>query len=81
MFDKLKQIKELKSLQDELKKETYDIEKNGVRLVMNGGLELQEIHLTEDIPSSQQEQAILQAHNELIKKVQMAMASRFQGMM
>lgn len=81
MFDKLKQMKELKSLQDEIKKETFDIEKNGVRLVMNGGMELTEIRLNPELSQEQQEQTIMQAYNELIRKVQMAMAQRFQGMM
>lgn len=81
MFDKLKQMKELKSLQDEIKKESYDIEKNGVRLAMNGGMELTEIHLNPELSQDQQEQTIMQAYNELIRKVQMAMAQKFRGMM
>ena len=80
-YDKLKQLKELKSLQDDLKKESYDIEKNGVRLVMNGGMELEEIRLNPQLSQEQQEQAIMQAYNELIRKVQMAMAQKFRGMM
>lgn len=81
MFDKLKQIQELKSLQNELKQQTYDIEKNGVRLVMNGGMEITELHLNPELSQQEQEQTIMQAYNELIRKVQMAMAQRFQGMM
>ena len=81
MFDKLKQLKELKSLQDDLKKESYDIEKNGTRLVMNGGMELVEVHLNPDLSQQEQEQTIMQAYNELIRKVQMAMAQKFRGMM
>lgn len=81
MFDKLKQMKELKSLQDEIKKESYDIEKNGVKLSMNGGMELTEIHLNPELSQEQQEQTIMEAYNELIKKVQVAMAQKFQGMM
>ena len=81
MFDKLKQMKELKSLQGEIKKESYNIEKRGVRLVMNGGMELIEIHLNPELSQEQQEQTIMEVYNELIRKVQMAMAQRFQGMM
>jgi DNA-binding protein YbaB len=81
MFDKLKQLKELKGLQNEIKKESYDIDHHGVRLVMNGGMELQEVHLSPDLQQEQQEQALVQAHNDLLRKVQMAMAQRFRGMM
>ena len=81
MFDKLKQLKELKGLQDELKKQTYDTEKNGTRLVMNGGMELVEISLNPDLSLKDQARALKEAHNELLRKVQMAMAQKFQGMM
>ena len=81
MFDKLKQLKELRDLQQEIKKEKYEMEKNGVKIVMSGGLELEEVHLNPALSQEEQERAILEVHNELIKKVQMAMAQRFQGMM
>jgi DNA-binding protein YbaB len=81
MFDKLKQMKELKSLQDEIKKESYDIEKNGIKLSMNGGMELIEVHLNPELSQEQQEETIVQAYNELLGQVQMAMAQKFQGMM
>ena len=81
MFDKLKQLKELKGLQDELKKQTYDIEKNGTRLVMNGGMELVEISVNPELSPEDQARALKEAHNELLHKVQMAMAQKFQGMM
>jgi len=81
MFDKLKQLKELRDLQQEIKKEKYEMEKNGVKIVMSGALELEEVHLNPVLSQEEQERAILEAHNELIKRVQMAMAQRFQGMM
>jgi DNA-binding protein YbaB len=81
MFDKLKQMKELKGLQDEMKRESFDIEKNGVRLAMNGGMELVEVRLNPELSQEQQEQTIMQAYNELLRKVQMAMAQKFRGMM
>jgi hypothetical protein len=34
MFDKLKQLKELRDLQQEIKKEKYEMEKNGVKIVI-----------------------------------------------
>jgi len=81
MFDKLKQMQEMKNLQDEIKKEMFELEKNGVRLVMNGGMQLQEVQLNPDLSQEQQEKALLEAHQELMQKVQMAMAQKFRGMM
>jgi DNA-binding protein YbaB len=81
MFDKLKQLKELKGLQDEMKRQSYDIEKNGVRLAMNGAMELMEVQLNPELSIEDQARALKDAHNELLRKVQMAMAQKFQGLM
>jgi len=81
MFDKLKQMQEMKNLQDEIKKEVYELEKNGTKIVMNGGMQLQEIHLNPNLSQEEQEKTLLEAHQELMQKVQMAMAQKFRGMM
>ena len=81
MFEKLQQLKQLRDLQQKIKQEKYDIEKNGVKLIMNGGLEIEEIRLNPELSQERQEQTLREAHNELIKKVQMAMAQQFRGMM
>ena len=81
MFDKLQQLKQLKDLQSEIKQERFNVEKQGTKIVMNGTLEIEEIHLNPELNQEQQEKAIQDALNELIKKVQMSMAQRFRGMM
>ncbi len=81
MFDKLQQLKQLHDLQQEIKKEKYDAEKNGVKLVMNGELELEEVRLNPALSQEEQERTLREAYNGLIKKVQMAMAQKFRGMM
>jgi len=81
MFDKLQQLKQLKDLQSEIKQERFDVEKQGTKIVMNGTLEIEEVHLNAELNQEQQEKAIQDALNELIKKVQMSMAQRFRGMM
>ena len=81
MFDKLQQLKQLKDLQSEIKQEKFDVEKQGTKIVMNGTLEIEEVHLNPELSQEQQEKAIQDAFNELIKKVQMSMAQRFRGMM
>ena len=81
MFDKLQQLKQLKDLQSEIKQERFNVEKQGTKIVMNGTLEIEEIQLNPELNQEQQEKAIQDALNELIKKVQMSMAQRFRGMM
>jgi hypothetical protein len=48
---------------------------------MNGGFEIEEIRLNTALSLAEQEQAILETHNELLRKVQVAMAQRLQGLM
>ena len=81
MFDKLQQLKQLKSLQDELKKQTFDEEVQGVHVTVNGGLQIEEIHLNPELDPAAQEQALAQCINQAMRKAQITMAQKFQGMM
>lgn len=81
MFDKLQQLKQLKGLQDELKKQAFSEEIQGVHVTVNGGLQIEQIHLNPDLDHAAQEQALTQCINQAMRKAQMAMAQKFQGMM
>ena len=81
MFDKLQQLKQLKSLQDELKKQTFDEEVQGVHVTVNGGLQIEQIHLNPELSPAAQEQALAQCIHQAMRKSQMVMAQKFQGMM
>ena len=79
MFDKFKQLMQLKGLQDEIKKQRFESEKNGIKVVINGGFNLEEIKINSDLDQKQQENLIKECFNEAIKKAQMAMAQKFSG--
>lgn len=79
MFDKLKQIKQLKELQDSLKEEIIEIEKNGVKIVINGKMEVISITLNDKISIQEQERATKDGVNEAFKKIQ-AIAAQKMGM-
>ena len=81
MFDKLKQLKELRELQSQAQTEKFEGEKNGTKVVMNGALSVEDVYLNPDLSLKEQEGAVQEALNEAIKKVQMAMMQKFQGMM
>ena len=49
MFDNLKQLHQLKKMQDEFKKETVTLEKNGLKVTINGNFEIQEIILNSEL--------------------------------
>ncbi|MCD5397262.1 MAG: YbaB/EbfC family nucleoid-associated protein [Candidatus Pacebacteria bacterium] len=76
MFEQLKQMKKLKQMQDSFKKERFEVENQGIRVVINGNLEVQEIYLNQDLDKSSQEQILKQCLNEVAKKAQMALAKQ-----
>ncbi len=76
MFDKIKQIKELKEIQNELKKEKIELEKDGVKITLNGSLELEDIRLNPNLSIEEQEKAIKNTLNDAIRKAQLNLASK-----
>lgn len=79
MFDKLKQLAQLKELQDKIKKERVETGKNGVRLVMDGTFEVIEIKLNPDLDLKTQEESIKDCLREARQKIQTALAKNFAG--
>lgn len=80
MFDQLKQLKQLKEIQDQLKKERVEVEKNGVKAVVNGKMEIEEIVLNPDFGIEQQEKAVKDCVNEAVRKVQTNLAQKMSQM-
>ncbi len=76
MFDKLKQLKELKGLQSQLEQEKVEVEKNGIKVVLNSKMEIQEISLNTELTKEEQEEAIKDCINEAMKKIQMIAAQK-----
>jgi DNA-binding protein YbaB len=84
MFNKLKQFKDLRSqaktMQSALAQETISEEKNGVKIILNGNMEILELHLNENLSKNAQEDAVKACFNEAIKKAQRVMAKKLQDM-
>lgn len=76
MFDKLKDLKKLKELQGELGKERAEVEKNGVRVVVSGKMEIEEVVLNTELSKEEQERAVKDCANEAMKKIQMLAAQK-----
>jgi DNA-binding protein YbaB len=70
MFDKFKQLKQMKELRDSLSKEKEEFEKRGVRVVVNGKMEVEEIHLNSELTKEEQEEVVRECINEAFKKIQ-----------
>lgn len=81
MFDKIKQLMQLKGLQDAIKKEKFEAEKEGIKIVINGGFNVEEIILNPALGKEQQEKILKECFNEATKKVQASMLQKFSGLM
>jgi len=84
MFSKLKQFKDLRSqaktMQNALAEEIISEEKNGVKITLNGNLEVTEVITNEELSKKDQEKALLDSINGAIKKAQKIMAKKMQEM-
>ncbi len=84
MFNKLKQFKDLRSqaktMQNALADERVNEEKNGVKITLNGNLEVEKVQLNSELSQEASERAIKDCINSAIKKAQKIMAKKMQDM-
>lgn len=84
MFSKLKQFQDLRSqaktMQSALSQETITEEKNGVKVVLNGNMEVTSITLNESLSKSSQEDVLKTCFNDAVKRAQRLMAKKLQDM-
>ncbi len=84
MFNKLKQFKDLRSqaktMQNALAEESVSIEKKGIKMTMNGNMEITELTISEDLSKQDISKYMKETVNEGIKKVQKLMATKMQEM-
>jgi len=76
MFDKLKELSELKKIQSELGQEKTEVEKNGVKIVINGKMEIEEVVLNPELNKEEHEKVVKNCINEATKKMQMFAAKK-----
>lgn len=84
MFNKLKHLKDLrnqaKTMQNALAEEKISIERGGVKVTMNGNMEITSISINEDLAKDSLEGILTDCVNEAIKKTQKIMAQKIQEM-
>lgn len=81
MFDKFKQMAQLKSLQDEIAKEKFEAEQEGVKVIVNGKLMVEDIVLNPELSTERQAQVVKDCLNDALKKAQTSAAQKMMGMM
>ena len=80
MLDKLKQFKQLKSLHDAAKSERFEASKDGVRVVINGNIQVEEVTLNPDLDLEQQAKVLQACFNDAVQNAQMGMAQKLQNL-
>jgi DNA-binding protein YbaB len=84
MFGKLKYMKDLRSqaktMQNALAQESITVEKNGIKVVMNGNMEIISLSINESLAKESLEGMMINCLNEAIKKTQRLMAQKMQEM-
>ena len=81
MFNQLKQLQQLKKIKDVLKKERREVKKDGVRVVVNGKMEIEEIQLNSQMDIEKQGKIVKDCINEAMKQIQREAATKmFQGL-
>jgi len=82
MFNKLKHLKDLRSkakiMQNALASESITVEKGGIKVTMNGNMEITLITINEDLAKDSLEGMLADCINEAIKKAQRLMAQKMQ---
>lgn len=76
MFEKLRQLKQLKNLQDDLGKEKVGVEKEGIKVVVNGKMEVEEIRLNAALSKEKQEIVVKDCINDALGKIKFSAAQK-----
>jgi DNA-binding protein YbaB len=84
MFEKLKQLKDLrdkaKHLQNALGGETIVVERNGIKITMDGNMSVSAVVLEKEMAKDELEKKLPDAINDTIKKAQRVMAEKMRAM-
>jgi DNA-binding protein YbaB len=81
MFDDIKKMQELKRLQDSFKKENETVQKRGITVTVNGGMEVVRIDLNPGLEQRESEEILRQCINEAMKNIQKRLAKTMMSSM
>lgn len=76
MFDKLKKVNQLRKIKNSLKQESSEVEKNGVKVKVNGEMKIQKVEISSDLTKKKQEETLVNCINDALQKIQMKVARK-----
>ncbi len=71
MLDNLKKINELRKIKNSLKNEFSEVEKEGVKVKVDGEMKIKEIEISPELTKRKQEDLLVSCINDALKKMQM----------
>jgi DNA-binding protein YbaB len=84
MFEKLKQLKDLrdkaKHLQSALGAETITADRNGIKITMDGNMNVSAVVLEKEMSKDELEKKLPDAINDAVKRTQRVMAEKMRAM-
>jgi DNA-binding protein YbaB len=80
MFDKLKQIGQIKKMQEKMKEERIEANEKGVKIIINGNFEVEKIVLNQGLNSEEQAIILKRLFNQAVKDIQVKIAQNFSGL-
>lgn len=80
MFDKLKQIAQLREMQSAIKKQRVIAEREGVKVEISGDMTIESVVLNPALSTERQAALVKELFNEAAKKIQGEIAKRFAGL-
>lgn len=78
MFDKLKKMKQLKDLKSSMEDEDAAVEKQGVKVTVNGSMRVKNVELNSDLSLEEQQSLVKECTNKAFQKVQQEVAKKMQ---
>lgn len=79
MFEKLKELGEFQKLQKQIKQKEIEVEKNGIKVKINGTFEILSLKLNPELTVEKQEELLKNLLNEGREKIQKEIAKNFAG--
>lgn len=77
MLNQFKSLIQLNKIKEQIEKQEVVMEKKGVKIIINGKMEVKEIKLNPQLEKGEQEKVLKESFNEAIKKIQKEMAQKF----
>jgi len=80
MFEKMQQLREMKQLSDSLATELAEVERQGIKVVVNGKMKIESIELNSELTKEEQGRILKDCINEAMTKIQKNIAGKMSQM-